>query len=385
MTRSPTLTAAALAGLLLLSTPDPLAACAFHTTLPEATLLDDIAGSVELIAARPSAADPFLFEPVAVFRGEASGQAPPFIVDSVTRTRLLGNPDEAVLFARSDDGTWTRLLLLDATTRPLVETMIARADAWTAPAGAAERRDTFAALLSHPDPRLRRIALRELDALPYDVLRGGSYAVDAADLVRGLVDIDEMPFAPIRILLLGFDDGEVARETIAQRLSIMTNLRIDTNLGAWITAAIESGGEDGIAKVEQALAGASDRLSDRQLTEAVRAFSVQSADGDPALRRALDGAIRRLVARYPSAAPLIAQAFGANGDFSQGALVGELVAARAFTTRADLMAAAAYLNGARLPGGRIMLEAGRLKVSASTRDAPSRDLSGAADGRSTDQ
>ena len=99
-----------LAGLLALPVPGRLAACAFHLTLPEASLSDDIAASIEVIAARPSPTDPFAFETVAVLSGEASGTAPPFIVDSVTRTRLAQSPDDAVLFARRADGTWTRLL-----------------------------------------------------------------------------------------------------------------------------------------------------------------------------------------------------------------------------------------------------------------------------------
>jgi hypothetical protein len=347
----PTLRGLALAGLLLLPVPDRLAACAFHTALPEASLSEDIAASVAVIAARPSAIDPFAFETVAVLRGEASGDRPPYIVDSVTRARLARNPDEAVLFARGPDGTWTRLFLLDAATRPLVDLLMARADVWATPAGAEERRDVFAALLAHPDERVRRIALRELDALPYDVLRGGTYPVPAADLLRGLSDIDELPFAPIRILLLGLDGSESAHDGIAARLAFMGTVGVDLNLGAWITAAVESGGPDGVAQVERLVLAPPDRLTPPELTQVVRALSVLSAEGDPALRASLDGAIRRLVSRRPDAGTLIAQAFGATADFSQVELIGELVAARVFTDRHDLMAAAAYVSRSSVPAG----------------------------------
>ena len=57
--------------------------------------------------------------------------------------------------------------------------------------------------------------------LPYDVLRGGTYPVPAEELIRGATNIDEMPFAPIRILLLGIGGGDGAREAIAQRLGAM--------------------------------------------------------------------------------------------------------------------------------------------------------------------
>ena len=359
------LRASAIAGLLGLSVPGGAVACAFHTTLPEATLTEDIARSVEVIAARPSAADPFRYEPVAVLRGEASGQGPPVIVDSVTRTRLLRNPDEAVLFARGSDGTWTRRILLDAATRPIVERMIARADAWASANGAAERRDIFAALLAHPDARLRGVALRELDALPYDVLRGGTYPVAAEDLLRGLSDIDQMPFAPIRILLLGLDSGDVARDAISRRLDLMADLKIDMNLGAWITAALESGGEAGMADVERLFLGDRTRIGEAQLTETLRAFAVTRAQGDPALRPAIDGAVRRLASLQPSAAPIIVQAFGANADYSQIDLVRDLVKARAFTDIGGLMAAAAYVNGAALAGPANAPDPGPLQSTAS--------------------
>jgi hypothetical protein len=255
-----------------------------------------------------------------------------------------------VLFARAADGAWTRLLVLDTTTRPLVDRMIARADAWSGPEGAAERRDTFAGLLAHPDEGLRRLALRELDALPYGVLRDGTYPVAAADLLRGIADIQDMPFAPIRILLLGLDGGSEPDAAITDRVMSLAASGADLHLGAWITAAIESGGRDGVAEIERLYLGAPGRLTEAQLTDIVRALSEQSANGDPALRAPLDGTLRRLVSLRPEAAPLIAQAFGANADYSQTGLIRDLVAARAFTDRAGLMAATAYITRARISG-----------------------------------
>jgi hypothetical protein len=131
------------------------------------------------------------------------------------------------------------------------------------------------------------------------------------------------------------------------------------NLGPWITAAIESGGEEGLASVERVLTQPSGRLTEAQLTEIVRAFSVVSADGDPDLRLALDGTIRRLVSLHPAAAPLVAQAFGATADYSQADLIRDLVAARAFRDRASLMAAAAYISGARMAAGTPLSASGR--------------------------
>lgn len=336
----------ALAGLLLLGTPVNVAACAFHTVLPTATLVEDVAGSVEVIAARPSAADPFAYETVAVLRGDASGLLPPYIVDSVTRARLAKYPDEAVLFARNSDGNWIRLFTLDAATRPFVDQLIKRADIWATPDGAVERRDQVAGLLAHPDARLRQIALRELDGLPYDILRGGTYPISPTDLLQTLTDVDQMPFAPISILLLGLSDNEGAQDTITQRLAGMAEAGSDFNLGPWITAAVESGGPAGIAAVERQFLAAPERLSQPQLVEIIRALSVLSAQGDPALRAPLDQAILKFVARRSDAAPLIAQAFGVLADYSQIEVVRDAAFARPFTDRDQVMAVLAYVSRA---------------------------------------
>ena len=83
-----------------------------------------------------------------------------------------------------------------------------------------------------------------------------------------------MPFAPIRILLVGLAGGKVARQAIAQRLAAMTAMGVDTNLGPWITAAIEIGGPDGVAEVERLVLSAPDRLTPQQLTQIVLALSI---------------------------------------------------------------------------------------------------------------
>jgi hypothetical protein len=345
-----TFSPAALAGLLLLSAPGPLAACAFHTVLTEASVSQQLAGAIEVIAARPAADDPFRFERVALLKGAASASRPPHLADSATRRRLALNPDEAVLFLREADGSWSRGLVLDAATRPLVDLMLARAAVWARPEGAAERRDVFAALLAHPDAAVRALALRELDALPYAVLRTGAYPLAADDLLRGIGDIGEMPFAPVRILLLGATDGEAARAAALRRVAALLAGGADATLGASVTAAIEAAGAEGVAGVERMWLDAGARLTAAQLAEIVRALSVQSAEGDPALRGALDGAVRRLVSLRPEAAPLVAQAFGAVSDYSQVPLMRELVAARVFGSRRDLMAATAYVARAAAPG-----------------------------------
>jgi hypothetical protein len=156
-----------------------------------------------------------------------------------------------------------------------------------------------------------------------------------------------MAYAPIRILLLGIVGGHDTDLVIHQQLERLAASGGRLNLGAWITSAIEIGGREAVVELERKFLGSDSTLSRQQLVEIVRALSVQSASNRLELRMALDNAVTRLVERYPEAAPMIAQAFGAASDWSQVNLVRELIAKDIFTTQSDLMAAAAYLSRAQ--------------------------------------
>jgi hypothetical protein len=334
-----------LTALLLASAPEQLAACSFHTSLSGNTLSNHIAGSVELVAMRPSTQNPFRFVPTEQFKGISSDSRPPHLVDSTTRRRLEQNLDHAVLFARGPDGQWTRLMFLDEDNRRIAEEILANAGSWATPSGASGKRDYFfAKLLRHPSRDIKYMALRELDAMSYEVLRGGTYPVTVEDLLSGIMDLQNMAFAPIKILLIGMVGGEDAERAIFQQLHDLALSGSAHNLGAWITAAIETADPRGIDKLEREFLDSDRSLARPQLIEIVRAMSVQSNSGRSDLRTALDAAVRRLVGRYPEAAPMVAQAFGTASDWSQVGLVRDLIANDAFPKRSDLMAAVAYVS-----------------------------------------
>lgn len=337
------LVAASLVGVVL---PGQVVACAFHTELPEETLSQQIAGSVALLAARPTKDDPFRFSTGRWLKGEPSSDMPPYLVDAGTRRLLSEHPDQAVLFGQDDDGDWTRLILLDETTMPVVDHMLAQADRWATPDGATQRRDFAASLLAHSDARLHSLALRELDALDYRILRRGEYPVAAADLLDGLSRLEDQAYTPIRILLLGIVGGDRAGEETSRQMSRRLSAGLATNLGAWSTAAIEIGGVEAISELERLIAASHRRLEPEQLVEIVRALAVQGASGELALRERIRTSLLRLAEDHPAAAPMIPAAFMSLSDWSQSDLVQDLVAARAFTSRNDLLAATAYLANA---------------------------------------
>lgn len=298
---------------------------------------------------RPSLKNPFQFEAVEQLKGTRSHSTPPHLVDSITRRRLAQNLNHAVLFARGSNGMWTRLMFLDEGRRRIARQLLANASDWATPSGAGDKRDYFAALLSHPNRDVVSIALREIDAMDYAVLRGGTYPVTAQDLLSDISDVRSLAFAPVRILLLGIVGGRDADLAIAQRLQGQVASGSAFNLGAWLTAAIETGGRDSIGEVERQFLDSGHTLSRQQLVEIVAALSVHSASNGVELRIALDNALRRLVGRFPEAAPMVAQAFATASDWSQVSLMRELIAADTFSTRADLMVTAAYLSRASDP------------------------------------
>lgn len=329
---------------LLVATPQHVAACSFHVSLSGNTLSRQIADSVELVAMRPSEQNPFQFEAVEQLKGIRSDSIPPHLVDSSTRRQLAANVNHAVLFARGSDGQWTRLMLLDEDRRRIAQELLANSSSWASPGGAAGKRDYFAALLSHPATDVQHLALRELDAMSYEVLRDGTYPLTADELLSGIVDLQSMAFAPIKILVLGIMGGRDAEQAILDRLEGLAVSGSSLNLGAWISAGIEAAGLHGIDKFEREFLNLERALSDTQLLEIVRALSVQSTSGKPELRTALDDTIRRIVGQYPEAGPMIAQVFAQASDWSQVGLVRDLIATDAFPKRSDLMAAVAYVS-----------------------------------------
>jgi len=289
--------------IMVVSTPHAVEACAFHfsTVAPEAPLSRQIASSDTLIAARPGRDDPFRFTDIQVLKGQSAASGPPHLVDSASRRLLQAAPNKAVLFAKTADGPWKRLVLLDEKTRPIVSHMLAHADRWAAPSGAAARRDYAATLLANSDTRLRRIALRELDSLDYRTLRAGTYDVPEGQLLQGIANLQNQAFVPIQIQLLGLAGGPRAGMEVTRQVHRRVATGISANLGAWFAAAVELQGQSAIVELERVLNAQDRPLSRSQIEELVQALAVQSASGDPAVRGAARASLVQFVGRYPDA------------------------------------------------------------------------------------
>ena len=329
-----------IAGALSVSLASQAMACAFHTYLPQETVVDWMLGSDHIVLARTDPDDPTRFAPVAAIRGSQTEVDLPFAPDPDTRARLAGNPGDAVLFARDGAyGPWRRLAYLSEDYRAVIDLVGARLDDWEA-APTFERFETFAALVDHPDDGVRVLALRELDRAPYEVLRALEFDVDVPALLAQVDRPEEADLRPVRVLLLGLSGDESAVSFLQQGLERIHEVEPPTYLGAYAAALIELAGADGSAVVEGYIADASLPVAAReQLIEALAIHGFADPQFGPAL-------VSRVAPLFQDETPLaaaFARQFSLWGDWSFRASFRALLDAGAVRQPYDLIALNQYI------------------------------------------
>ncbi len=327
----------------------PALACAFHTELPAETLADRLLGSDQLLLARPDPANPVSFKVVGALRGPAVDLDLPVLVDVATRRRLAADPEATVIFARFDPyGPLERLALMDAQMRPVVAEILARSEDWIFN-GDGPRARYFAALLDHPDDTIHRLALRELDRLPYGILRSTLRPSDPARLRAGLYDPGNLSLLPIRALLLGLSDTPASRAEIAQAIEAGSAAVGARTLGAFAVAYVEQRGEPGVqVLVDRYIAAPGAAPDARALV--IEALAIHRAEGASELAGVIDAVLAAALAARPAAAGDVARLFAMRADFSQAAAVARARRQAGLTTAADAIAIASYLAMADAAG-----------------------------------
>lgn len=349
--------ATALIALRLL-TPGAALACAFHNYAPADTVVDRMLGSAQIVFARPDPADPARFVAVATLSGATGDVGIELPVDAETAARLAAHPEDSVLFARDGDyGPWLRLAYLDPDYRAVIERIAPRLEDWQM-GGEAERAQIFADLLDHPNPGLHRLALTELDLLPYEVLRGlalrPSAPALAAELGRGPeapVEDGTQPLDldPIRVLLIGLSPdpqaGAVLEEGLARELSTPGS-RI---LGAYATALIEGQGAEGADRIAALLTAGTPPAPDAA-EMLVEALAIHSQSGAPALRARIGADVARALDTHPALAGAVARQFGSRYDWSQTAPLQALLRDKRLTSALEVIPVTQYLALAQEAG-----------------------------------
>lgn len=309
-----------LAGLLCLwfsAFSGPAQACSFHNYKPEKTLIDRFLTSQTVALARPAPEDPFRYEVTRIYRGKAVEEEIPVLVDSSTRRRLAQNPKDGVLFVHTASGGWQAVAAVDADRRQLLETLLENAADWRADPYHPERFSVLANYQDHGNPGLRRLALQEIDRVPYAMLRTMEVRLSEEDLVGSLTSWADYPYRPINLLLLGLKDSETAAAFVNRQVTLMRDWDTADSLGAAATALIELEGERGVEKLAQFyLADPEQPLA--KLESVVEALAIHSSLGVADLQGTIKQALAGFVARRPSGAAMIARQFSTRQDWSIG-------------------------------------------------------------------
>ncbi len=317
-------------------------ACAFHYYLPEKTAVDYLVDGSDVVLARTAPDNKFAYKTAIVLRGTGPDAPLPFLVDRVTRLKMANNPDDYRLFARENGDAWQSVSHVTPAYHKLLEQVLTKSNTWEA-GYSAERLALFAPLLTHPDPLVQKLALREVDKAPYALLRQADTNIPADRLLSQLWTREGVAFQSIRVLLLGLSDTAQARAEVYDFFDRTQSWQSANNLGAFATALIELDGIDGVARLEDRL------LSDpaqplAKLEQALEAMAIQNAGAAPDVRRAITNALIGLIERNPQIAPVILRPFEARNDLSQGEVLARVIRNPAITDRADQLAIMRYVT-----------------------------------------
>lgn len=339
--------ATALALALVLAPAPPSLACSFHTDLPTQTVADWLIDGTEVVLARPDPENAFAYRVTEVIHSAGTAPELNLLVSSDLRHRLTANPDDAVLLAH-DGISWFILAYVDPGFRPVMRQVLARAPGWGG-LYHAERLEIFAGLQDSRDIDLRLLALTEIDKAPYGLLRQMELRLSPEALLRELWSPFGYGYQPIRVLLLGLSDSDVARAAVRDHLLRVVDWEWASNLGAFATAEIELNGADGVAFLESHYLARPEQPLDN-LEQVVEALAIQHGVAPPEVRRRIAGALRDFVTARPAGAPLVARQFVTRQDWSQAALLAQVMEAKRLTSGPDLLAVAVYVAQARGAG-----------------------------------
>ncbi|MEM6576968.1 MAG: hypothetical protein AAF678_00625 [Pseudomonadota bacterium] len=324
----------------MLAAPTALA-CAFHTYVPQPTLVDRLLNSEHVVLARNSETELFRYRALEAIKGQTEEVSIPALVDTVSRRKLSADRTARVLFARDGAyGPWQRLAYVDAGFQPVLDAIVERLPEWEL-GDDAGRYQFFAGLLNHPHPYIHILALRELDQADYSALRQLELDIPMERLAARLNDPAEFHLKPIRILLLGLAGREALRPALEK--GVASSLRVGGGvLGAYATAYLETHGAAGVNAIsEQYLRDEQVSLEARELL--LEALAIHSASGAPQTASAVQQGVAEALRRDPTLAPGVARHFGVRADWSFEAPMTDILDAEALTSVGDLLVVTQYV------------------------------------------
>lgn len=306
-----------------LMVPTSVSPCGFHNYAPQPTLVDRLLGSDEIVLARSAANNPFRYEAYEALEGRLGSSEIPLLVDSLTRRRFALDARAAVLLARDGTyGPWQRLAYVDAAMAPVLRTVMARLHSWEF-GDEIDRFRYFATLIGHPDDRIHRLALRELDQADYSILRDLDLTIEPKRLQVRLNQPNEAEFKAIRVLLLGLSDDVQLRDWLEKGVEDSVKSG-GAYLGAYATALIELVGPEAVVNL------AANYLTKRDISRLTRellieAIALHGGTDDLDLEASILQAINSTLWIDPGLAGAAARQFGARGNWSIKDVVQDLL------------------------------------------------------------
>ncbi|WP_434053431.1 MAG: hypothetical protein RDA78_00550 [Roseibium sp.] len=330
--------------------PSGAGACSFHNYVPTKTAVDWVLTGRAAVLVRPDPENAFSYMVTEVLRGNSGMDAPPFLIDSATRTRLLQNRKDAVLFGLSENGSWIRIAYVKDDYRRALDAVVAKAPDWGKKDYHPERMQRFSNYLQHSDPELRKLALLEIDRAPYALLRQIKTDVPAAYLLELLRSREAYAYRPIVALLLGLNRSVEAQSVISDFIDRSADWAWAEHLGPFATALIEQEGVNGIARLESFLTDPGQPLT--KLESVVEAMAIHHGVGTPSIREAVFNVLTSFARNRPGGSVLIARQFSQRQNWAFGASLEPLLETSGNLSSGSKLVVAAYVAQSRVNRGQ---------------------------------
>jgi hypothetical protein len=280
--------------------PGGAQACAFHGYTPNPTLVDVLLATEQVALGEPVPGRLGQYRVVQTLAGPplAEVEVPP-------GWRLKTSQKGMVLLARDGAyGHWLPLAVMEDRFAEVISQVMAQQSDWIY-GDDGPRLRYFARLINDPDPQVRRLALQELDRVPYAALRAAPLP-RVQDLRAGLTADDEA-LLPIRVLLAGLSKEHSLAGPLRRQMDEAVQRDLPY-LGAYAVALIELEGKAGVQQIFEKYLTAGD-LPESTQVRLVQALALQYRNGPRGTRRMIGREMAAQARQSPQLAGIAKQHF----------------------------------------------------------------------------
>lgn len=339
-------------------------ACIVCIPYPETTAVDNLVGSEVVVLARENPEKPFSYRAIEVLKGELENPDIDLFLDSLTRRRLMHDPDRAVVLTRTATASttaapglrsfaaptqkndqWKSLGFASERYEALVREIVDRAPSWKTANTADDRGAFFMPRLEDPEPRIRELAYLEVGQMPYARIKTSDGYV-SSEGVRAFVfsqDPRYYEWKSLYVMLLGVNASAQEKTAIRANMTSLARFGISKNISAWATAFIEIDEAEAVDWLTAQYFRRKNRDVD-ELVEIVKAMSVHGGNGHVHLRDRYARSYSILLDTYPSMAGWIAKDLADWEDWRLAARLSDMTASGQPLDDAASFAVALYVS-----------------------------------------